>query len=332
MTARFSTEGSLRRHRSCARRSWPNQRSTLMLASLGYATMKLAGVTTVARRLSRGGVILCYHNVTPDADAGPWRGLGLHMPFSAFARQVRWLAASYEVIPLEHVVDRLASGGSLRGTAAVTFDDAYTGVFEHAWPLLRDLGLPATVFVVARAPGQGTDFWWDHPAVLRAYSPARRQHWLTVLRGDGATIVESLAPARSTARPPPSCRPAGWKAITDAIKSGLRLGVHSATHRSLPALDERDLRREVVESRDVITRRTGVTPEFFAYPYGLWDPGVREAVRYAGYRGAVTIDFGLNGRGADPWALRRVTVPAAITQPAFEGWVSGLRPAWRIRA
>ena len=41
-------------------------------------------------------------------------------------------------------------------------------------------------------------------------------------------------------------------------------------------------------SRRVIERETGVTPDIFAYPYGLWDEGVRAAVRAAGYRAAVT--------------------------------------------
>lgn len=297
-----------------------------MLASLGYAALKLAGVTTVARRLRSGGLILCYHNVTPDAAAGPWGGLGLHMPLSAFARQVRWLAATYAVIPLEHVVDRLAHGLSLRGTAALTFDDAYAGVFDHAWPLLRDLRLPATVFVVAQAPGQSTDFWWDHPAVLRAHSPARREHWLTALRGDGAAVVASLGPHADTPlRPPHACRPADWQTIADAARCGLRLGVHSATHRSLPALDEIDLQREVLESRDEITRRTGAIPEFFAYPYGLWNDRVREVVRSAGYRAAFTLERGL-GIGTDPWALARMNVPAGIGHAAFQAWTAGLRP------
>jgi peptidoglycan/xylan/chitin deacetylase (PgdA/CDA1 family) len=296
----------------------------LRLASLCYTALKLAGLPALARRLRRRGVILCYHNVITETSVGPWNRLGLHMPLPTFERQLRWLAAHYEVVPLEEFVGRLSRGGSLRGVAAVTFDDGYAGVFDHAWPLLRALSVPATVFVVAEAPGRTEGFWWDHPEVLRAYSPAQHQHWLTVLRGDSAAIVESLAPGRGPGRLPPCCTPASWQTITDAVRSGLRVGVHSATHRSLPALQERDLRLEVIESRDVIRRRTGVTPEFFAYPYGLWDDRVRRAVRSAGYSAAFTLEQGHNGGSADPWALRRVTVPAGIGDAAFEAWLAGL--------
>jgi len=79
-----------------------------------------------------------------------------------------------------------------------------------------------------------------------------------------------------------------------------------------------------VESRDVIRRRTGVTPEFFAYPYGLWNDRVRDAVRSAGYRAALTLDGGLSPATADPWALPRLNVPAGIEEAAFRAWTAGL--------
>lgn len=294
---------------------------------MAYAALRLSGVTTAARRLRSSGLVLCYHNVIPHADAGIWGTLGLHMPFPTFARQMRWLADNYDVVPLDRLVDRVASGEALRATAAVTFDDAYAGVFEHAWPLLQGLRIPATVFVVAQAPGSDTDFWWDHPGVLRVYSDARRQRWLTALRGDGAAIVASLDQNGSIPlRPPRACRPADWATITGAAQAGLGIGAHSATHRSLPTLGRIDLEHEVIESRDVIARHTGKAPDLFAYPYGLTSDHVREVVRSAGYRAAFTLDRGRNTVGTDPWALRRLNVPAGIGEDAFDAWTVGLHP------
>ena len=300
----------------------------MRLASLYYSALKVAGLTAIARRLSSGGVILCYHNIIAGTEAEASDSLGLHMPLATFSKQMRWLASTYQTVPLKELVSRVSNGGSLRGVAAVTFDDGYAGVFENAWPVLRDLGIPATVFVVAEAPGRDQRFWWDDPDVLRAYSPARRQDWLTTLRGDGAAIGDSLAPERRPPTPPaaPWCRPATWPTISDAARSGLQLGVHSATHRSLPVLDELELQHEVVESREIITRRTGVTPEFFAYPYGLWNDRVRDAVRTAVYRAAFTLESGRHATTTDPWTLPRVSVPARIEDAAFHAWTAGLNP------
>jgi len=291
-----------------------------------YRALQLSGVTALARRLSTGGVVLCYHNIVADTDAG-WRdNLGLHMPLRTFERQVRWLAGNHEVVSLHEFVERWSHRESLRGVAAVTFDDGYAGVFDHAWPLLRDLSIPATVFIVAEAPGSDARFWWDDPEVVRTYSETRRRHWLTAFRGDGATIVASLAPAHclSLSHPPRWCQPARWDTIAAAARSGLGLGVHSATHRSLPALDERDLRGEVVGSREVIKDRTGVTPEFFAYPYGLWNDRVRRAVYSAGYRAAFTLAADRRIATPDAWTLPRVNVPSGIGDAAFRAWTAGL--------
>lgn len=296
----------------------------MKLASLCYAALRVSGLTPLARRLSSGGVVLCYHNVVAGTEAGPSDKLGVHMPLPTFARQMRWLARNYDVVPLSELVARRLRGASLRGAVALTFDDAYNGVFDHAWPLLRALGVPATVFVVADAPGRDEGFWWDDPEVLRAYSPAQRRSWLTTFRGDGRRIVATLAGTRHAWRPPDWCRPAAWHTITEAARSGLQLGVHSATHRSLPALEQRDLQREVVQSREVIQRRTGVTPEFFAYPYGLSNERVRRAVRAAGYRAAFTLEDGHHTGTADPCALPRVNVPAGVEDAAFQAWTAGL--------
>ena len=315
------------RHRSCSSSARPNLQRPLRLASLAYDAMRFAGVTRVARRLRRGGLVLCYHNVIPDGDAGLWGSLGLHMPRAAFARQMRWLAANYTVVPLQQFVDRLIGGESLRGTAAITFDDAYAGVYEHAWPLLQDLQLPATVFVVAQAPGRDADFWWDHPAVLRVASETLRQRWLTRLRGDGTAIVASLGiDGDAELRAPQFCRPADWDTITQAAQAGFTVGAHSATHRALPTLGRIDLETEIIESRNIIARQTGITPEFFAYPYGLASAHVRELVRAAGYRAAFTLDRGHNARGVNQWALRRLNVPAGITDAAFDAWTAGIQP------
>src|SRR5436309_3423338 len=84
--------------------------------------------------------------------------------------------------------------------------------------------------------------------------------------------------------------------------------------------------REFVERLRAGRSLRGVAPAFFAYPYGIWDERVRNAVQAAGYEGAVTLDYGLTGARADPWALPRVNVPATIPSPAFKVWVAGLHP------
>ena len=296
-----------------------------MLRFFYYAGLQALGAPALARRLRKAGLILCYHNVWPARSSAPTGDASVHLPLDRFAEQVRWLARHYEIVPLRECVDRLASRRSLRGLAAITFDDGYAGVFEYAWPLLLELGLPATVFIVADAPATRDPFWWDHPVAAHGVTPARREYWLTEMRGDRKGIVSAFS---AVTAPPLSSshEPADWETIGRAADAGCALGIHSASHRTLTELKDAELEREIVSSWKAVRDRTGVRAEFFAYPYGRWDARVRDAVRSAGYGGAVTLDYGLVSAAADPWALPRINVPASITQPAFEAWAAGLAP------
>ena len=298
--------------------------SPSMLSRLVYPGLGALGLSALARRWSNAGAILCYHNVV-DGPAPPRTGeASLHLPLRAFQRHMRWLVNHYQVVSLGELVGRLEQRRPLRQIAAVTFDDAYLGVFLHALPVLRAFQIPATVFVVANAPSGGQPFWWDHPAVQAVATPQRRRAWLAEFRGDGAAILRSLAPTLESALP--RCQqPADWETIAQAARGGLAIGVHSRTHRVLPTLSDVELRDELVTSREMISRETGTPPEFFCYPYGAWNTRVREAVRSVGYRGAATLDYGLNGAGADQLALRRVNVPAGISDAALDAWLAGFR-------
>jgi len=297
-----------------------------MLRSAFYTGLVTLGVPALMRRWRAAGVILCYHNVLPPRNARVVGDAGVHLSFERFAEQVHWLVRRYAIVPLAELVARLRGAQRLRGTAALTFDDGYDGVFAHAWPLLHDLRVPATVFVVADRPDRRDAFWWDHPDLARHTAPPDRERWLTELKGDAQSITSALSLA-TPAGFPASHRPAGWDAIAAAAAGGgLEIGVHSATHRTLTRLDDGEFEREIVASREAIRVRAGVEPVLFAYPYGIWDARVRDAVRKAGYHGAVTLDYGLVGARHDPWALPRVNVPASISSAAFQAWAAGLHP------
>lgn len=296
-----------------------------MLGDLYYGALRGLGITRLARHLSHGALVLCYHNVVSPASGEPSFGdPGLHLAVDRFTRQMQWLKEHYTVVPLRELVARLEIGKPVRGLAALTFDDGYAGALTIAWPILRKLGLPATTFIVAEAPDRSTPFWWDHRAVIEADTPATRAHRLLMQGGDYRLIMTNTE--ANTTHLPETYLPSDWSVVKREANAGLDVGAHTLTHRTMTCLSDHDLRREVEESGDVIEERTGVRPDAFSYPYGIWDARVRDAVQHAGYRAAVTLEFGLNKRGTDPLALRRVNVPASISFAAFASWAAGMRP------
>ena len=94
-------------------------------------------------------------------------------------------------------------------------------------------------------------------------------------------------------------------------ESGMELGSHSLTHPDLRGLDDRALEREVRESKAAVEEVTGRPCRTFAYPYGLYDERVTQAVEAAGYELAFTWLPG-------PWhPLQAPRLPAPPRNGAF---------------
>lgn len=102
-----------------------------------------------------GAVVLAYHDIGPDgSDATSYL-----LPARTFRRHLdavcRW---GLHLVDLGELTRAFLEGESLDGMAAVTFDDACSGLPRYALPVLQDLGVPATVFAVSGALG-ATPTW-----------------------------------------------------------------------------------------------------------------------------------------------------------------------------
>lgn len=90
-----------------------------------------------------GAVILMYHRF--GEDSLPSTSVRLAQ-FEAHLAELT--SGGYEVLALPEIVDRLRSGSALPERAvAITIDDAALSVYSEAWPRLKALNLPFTLFV-----------------------------------------------------------------------------------------------------------------------------------------------------------------------------------------
>jgi peptidoglycan/xylan/chitin deacetylase (PgdA/CDA1 family) len=100
--------------------------------------------------------ILCYHRVGPRASP-------MIMPPDTFAAQMEYLARNnYQVIRLSELVDFLEGKGQLPKRAVViTFDDGHVSSYQHAYPVLRKYGFPATFFLYTDFLDGGDALRWS---------------------------------------------------------------------------------------------------------------------------------------------------------------------------
>src|SRR5262249_16680678 len=91
-------------------------------------------------------LVLIYHRVFPERDSM----LASEPSAADFAAHMRLLASTFHPLPLLEAVARLQAGTLPARAVCVTFDDGYANNCEVALPILKEHGVPATVFV---APG-----------------------------------------------------------------------------------------------------------------------------------------------------------------------------------
>ena len=107
--------------------------------------------------MRRRVTIITYHAIG-DCPAGS-DPAELFMPLRLFESHMRFLARWRKVIPLDAAL--MAGDRSGRPAVAVTFDDGYRSVMEHAAPVLNRLSIPATVFIPTKWIGLHN--MWDRP-------------------------------------------------------------------------------------------------------------------------------------------------------------------------
>lgn len=296
----------------------------MRVRQIPYAVATRLGLAALARRRDAAPV-LCYHNVVPDDAVHGAGEPSLHLAASDFRAQMELLRRHYDVVSLSAIVSALEAGRSLRGLAAVTFDDAYRGVLRHALPVLRDFGLPTTLFVVSGWAAHPQAFWWDVLAASGRTDPSTHDTAMRRYAGRTADVLAGLGPSPLPQLPDDSLA-ASWEELRAQLGPLVAVGAHTVGHPNLAALPRDEVERELFGAKRQITHELGRPPEILAYPYGAERPDVRSLAEAAGYRAALSMMPGTVTHRSPRFALPRVNVPATISLPAFECWSAGWRP------
>ena len=192
--------------------------------------------------------ILMYHRVAP---VGSERMHEWRVTPDQFEQQLHYLrTAGYTSAGFEEWREVAERHQPLPGRRVMlTFDDGYEDFAEHAYPLLRQYELEATVFVVTDHVGLTND--WD--------------------RGYGETLPLM-----------------DWDTIRALDGRGVSIGAHSAGHPMLTGLGLDEVVQDASRCRAELVERLGHLVRTYAYPYGDTDAAVARTVGACGFEFAVT--------------------------------------------
>ena len=284
--------------------------------------------------------ILMYHRIgKPD-----FGERSLYVSEENFERQVEYLLRRYRMLSFEDAAEALARGDLPRGdSVALTFDDGYRDNYEKAFPILKNHGCPATIFVATEPLETGQALW---PTKLYHWCAATKARELR-LRFDGSEnffpvlqlktarqrhrayyavkdlLIHRAARARNSLMkeiaenlgfdtendPFHNASMLTWDQLREMSAAGIGVGGHTITHPSLPALSAEERARELTESKELIGKKLNRQVTLFAYPFGgrgVFNSDLEAMVKDSGYRAACSALRGVNRPDANRFALRRI--------------------------
>lgn len=289
-------------------------------------------------------MVVTYHRVVDAPDP-----MLSEPDVQAFRAQVTFLARHLRVLPLRDALQRLKSGSLPKRAVSITFDDGYANNYSCALPVLKVLGLPATVFV-ATGYLNGGCMWND--VVIETFRRCRKPYLdlgpldpgAGLGRYELATLEQRLAGKAAVVdalkyRPLPERTeltrrlallaevsvPTNLMLTSDEVRGlhreGFEIGAHTVNHPILARVTLDEARREISDGAAQLEAITGQRPTLFAYPNGRpgrdFGPEHASMVKEAGFSHALTTQSGISRSDSDPFSLPRIALwaktPARLT-------------------
>jgi len=296
-----------------------------------------------------------YHGILKEDMPMPcwWQA-----PYKEFEWQIKYLKEHYTVMHLREVMQKVQQGTSLPDhTAVITFDDGFKNNYTAAYPLLKQLDLPATIFLVTSYIGTDRLLWPDELFMLfldtstanidlrsfglgvfdlKTLNDKQKafyqvlEHLKTLKLDDknkmAGYIKDALSvPAAHTAYAD-NFKLLSWQDV-DLMEAGglIDWGGHTCTHEILSNLDDKTLNDEIKGSCAAVSKYD--KDLLFAYPNGRkrdFDGRAKAILKGTNALCSLTTVSGLNASSQDPYELKRVGVGNTTTREQFKLLCSGV--------
>lgn len=246
------------------------------------------------------------------------------------------LKRSWRIVPLGKSVAMLASGALPSRSLAITFDDGYADNASVAWPLLKKYDCPATVFIstgyldggrmwndsiiesIRYSENNALEFPWISERALDLSSLEGKREVINRVIGSVKylpfeqreqmcrTVVEVCGAARL-----PDDLMMTRQQIAEMRGGLVEFGAHTVHHPILASLTDIEAEREITVGKEELEALLEESVSLFAYPNGKqhvdYLPKHVGMVKNAGFRAAVSTDWGACSRTSDLFQLPRFT-------------------------
>jgi peptidoglycan/xylan/chitin deacetylase (PgdA/CDA1 family) len=279
--------------------------------------------------------VFMYHRILEPSTVDPTLiQPGMYVLPQTFRSHIQFLKENFHILSLSELVGFLDNKKSVNGCCAITFDDGWLDNYVHAFPVLKEFKVPATIFLATGFIGTDRLFWPDELAFYlrqsvvrssieqnkefeRILNRANVKHDISVLienaimelkswpiheREDFFSYLRTFGKERQHQR-----LLMNWNEASKMQESGfISFGAHTSNHVILDQVPLQQAEEEIFASHREILNYLGVAPEFFSYPNGNFTPEVKGILRRLGFKGAVATRKGWVGTCCDPFEIPRI--------------------------
>lgn len=282
------------------------------------------------------GFIYTFHMVCPQGDyLAPIDELRVSPEY--FEEFLKEQQERLEFISIDEVSERMANQKKeAKPFGVITFDDGYDDNYTYAYPILKKLGIPFTIYVSVNLVNDHAPIW-NYPLIIERIIKKNGE----LVINDTRIVCETDEQKNEVCRQLKgmlfslpyehlqeefkrifaeyltedvfSRNTLSWEQIEEMAKDPqCTIGSHTMSHCRLTIADETSLQFELSESKKILEQHVGKPVEHLSYPYGWKTDVSAEAIAYAqkaGYKTALR-SFGgpVRKQDSDLYNIKRIQV------------------------
>lgn len=290
-----------------------------------------SGILSLYHRIRnrRTLTVIMFHRVLDPSDPR-WKTCDPDYTISdrLFRQCLLLLVKHYKIVSLEDVLLATESAKPLPPRALlITFDDGWQDNYEYALPILKQMALPAVLFVVADAVNRSSAYFqeqivaaWRRGALgvghvrsmsaLAGMAPApsndtpdmtKVRHLIALLESlDACKRREVLEQFRSILSDGERHN-LSTEELKEMSRAGIAIGIHGMTHTPLTRVPS--VQEEILQARRCLSDLLEALPasiDTLSCPFGKYDASVVENARQAGCKLIFTSRPALNSAAPSP--------------------------------
>lgn len=286
-----------------------NQNAEMVTArGASFVEGLIGAVRRVTGTAGRGSGVLLYHRTMPSLPSCS-EPFGNVSPQRFRQQLIGLMRRGHRPVRLDEMWNADETADNSSGRFAVTFDDGFESIYEHAFPILQELNIPATIFLATAYLGQQHPFPFDDWDALKQPSP-----------------------------PQSGWRPLSPRQCKQMLDCGLiDIGTHTHTHQDFRNRID-DFVADLLVSIDLLRETFGIENPAFSFPYGVTRLGfaggeLAEAAARTKVRCALTTNPLSFAPNQDPFDCGRIAPTSADTGDTLsvklDPWRTKLKKAWR---